>query len=83
VWAEEEDSPVGLYGSTKPITTVAVGGLRRSCSTSRLPVLSSKAWSTGSISSLWALKKSTPKIGKRHLLIEISKKNLILESQLH
>jgi hypothetical protein len=27
VWAEgEEDSPTGLYGCTKPITTVAVGG---------------------------------------------------------
>ncbi len=64
VWAEEEDSTTGLYVCIKPTTTVAVGGLRRSCPASCLPVLSSKAWPSGSISSLWALKKSTPKIGK-------------------
>ena len=64
VWAEEEDSAIGLYGCTKLITTVAVGGLRRCCPANRLPVLSSKAWPSGSISSLWALKKSTPNIGK-------------------
>jgi hypothetical protein len=76
VWAEgEEDSTSGLYGFTKPITTVAVGGLRSSWPVSRLPVLSSKAWPSGSISSLCALKKSTPKMGKLHLPKEISKKN--------
>jgi hypothetical protein len=53
VWAEEEeDSTIGLYGCTKPTTTVAVGGLRSSWPASRLPVLSSKAWPSGSISSL-------------------------------
>jgi hypothetical protein len=65
VWAEEQDdSTIGLYGSTKPTTTVAVGGLRSSWPANRLPVLSSKAWPPGSISSLSALKKSTPKMGK-------------------
>jgi hypothetical protein len=65
VWAEgEEDPAAGLCGCTKPTTTVAVGGLRTSCPASRLPVLSSKALSTGSISNLCALKKSTPKMGK-------------------
>jgi hypothetical protein len=65
VWAEgEEVSATGLCGCTKPTTTVAVGGLRNSCPASRLPVLSSKALSTGSISNLCALKKSTPKMGK-------------------
>jgi hypothetical protein len=65
VWAEgEEVSAAGLCGCTKPTTTVAVGGLRNSCLASRLPVLSSKALSTGSISNLCALKKSTPKMGK-------------------
>jgi hypothetical protein len=65
VWAEgEEGSATGLYGCTKPITTVAVGGLRSSWPASRLPVLSSKAWPSGSISSLCALKKSTPIMGK-------------------
>jgi len=65
VWAEGEEVPAtGLCGCTKPTTTVAVGGLRNSCPASRLPVLSSKALSTGSISNLCALKKSTPKMGK-------------------
>ncbi len=65
VWAEgEEVSATGLCGCTKPITTVAVGGLHSSWPASRLPVLSSKALPTGSISSLCALKKSTPKMGK-------------------
>jgi hypothetical protein len=65
VWAEGEEVPAtGLYGCTKPITTVAVGGLRSSWPASRLPVLSSKAWPSGSISSLCALKKSTPNMGK-------------------
>jgi hypothetical protein len=66
VWAEGEEDPAaaGLCGCTKPTTTVAVGGLRTSCPASRLPVLSSKALSTGSISNLCALKKSTPKMGK-------------------
>jgi hypothetical protein len=58
VWAEgEEVSATGVYGCTKPITTVAVGWLRSSWPASRLPVLSSKAWPTGSISNLCALKK--------------------------
>jgi hypothetical protein len=53
VWAEEEeDSTIGLYGCTKPTTTVAVGRLRSGWPASRLPVLSSKAWPSGSISSL-------------------------------
>jgi hypothetical protein len=65
VWAEGgESSAAGLCGCTKPTTTVAVGGLRTSCPANRLPVLSSKALSTGSISNLCALKKSTPKMGK-------------------
>ncbi len=65
VWAEgEEGSATGLYGYTKPITTVAVGGLSSSWPASRLPVLSSKAWPSGSISSLCALTKSTPNMGK-------------------
>jgi hypothetical protein len=65
VWAEgEEVLASGLYGCTKPITTVAVGGLRSSWRVSRLPVLSSKAWPSGSISSFCALKKSTPNMGK-------------------
>jgi hypothetical protein len=65
VWAEEEDnSSIGLYGCTKPTTTVAMGGLRSSWLASRLPVLSRKVWHSGSISSLCALKKSTPKMGK-------------------
>jgi hypothetical protein len=76
VWAEEEEaSSVGLYGCTKPTTTVAVGGLRSSRPASRLPVLSSKAWPSGSISSLCALKNPHPKWGKLHLPKEISKKN--------
>ncbi len=64
VWAEEGLSAINLYGCKNPITTVAVGGLRRSCLVNRLPVLSSKAWPSGSISSLWAVKKSTSNIGK-------------------
>jgi hypothetical protein len=65
VWAEGEEVPAtGLCGCTKPTTTVAVGGLCSSWPASRLPVLSSKALSTGSISNLCALKKSTPKMGK-------------------
>jgi hypothetical protein len=64
VWVEEGVSTIGLYGCTNPITTVAVGGLRRSCLANRLPVLSSKAWPSRSISSLWAVKKSTSNIGK-------------------
>jgi hypothetical protein len=65
VWAEGEEVPAtGLYSCTKPITTIAVGGLRSSWPASRLPVLSSKAWPSGSISSLCALKKSTPNMGK-------------------
>jgi hypothetical protein len=52
MWAEEEeDSAIGLYGCTKPTTTVAVGGLQSSWPASCLPVLSSKAWPSGSISS--------------------------------
>ncbi len=61
---EEEDSAIGLCGCTKPTTTVAVSGQRSSWPASRLPVLSIKAWPSGSISSLCALKKSTPKMGK-------------------
>jgi hypothetical protein len=65
VWAEGEEGPAnGLYGCTKPIITVAVGGLRSSWPVNRLPVLSSKAWPSGLISSLCALKKSTPNMGK-------------------
>jgi hypothetical protein len=78
VWAEgEEDPAAGLCGCTKPTTTVAVGGLRTSCPASRLPVLSSKALSTGSISNLCALKKSTPKMGKA----TSAKRNLQLKSR--
>jgi hypothetical protein len=84
LWAEEEDSTIGLYGCTKPITTAAIGGLRSSCPANRLPVLSSKAWPSGSISSLWALKKSTPNIGKAtSAKRNFQEKILILESKLH
>ncbi len=64
VWAEEGVSTIFLYSCTNPITTVAVGRLHRSCLANRLPVLSSKAWPSGSISSLWAVKKSTSNIEK-------------------
>jgi hypothetical protein len=75
VWAEgEEGSATGLYGCTKPITTVAVGGLRSSWPASRLPELSSKAWPSGSISNVLS-KNQHPKWGKLHLPKEISKKN--------
>ncbi len=42
VWAEEEVSAIGLYGCTNQITTVAMGGLRRSCPANRLPAGSNK-----------------------------------------
>ncbi len=84
VWAEgEEDPATGLYGCTKPITTVAVGGLRSSWPASRLPVLSSKAWPSGSISSLCLSKNQHPRWGKLHMPKEISKKNPDLESKRH
>ncbi len=44
VWAKDEVSAIGLYGCTKLITTVAVGGLHSSWPANRLFVLSSKAW---------------------------------------
>jgi hypothetical protein len=66
---------VRLY---KPITTVAVGGLRRSCLANRLPVLSSKAWPSGSISSLWAVKRKSNIFQKK-----FPRKILILEPQQH
>jgi hypothetical protein len=84
VWAEEEeDSAIGLYGCTKPITSVAVGGLHSRWQASRLPVLSSKAWPSGPISSLCASNINTQNGESYICQKKFPRKILILELKLH